>query len=257
MSHIKEPGLIQFIDASWREGHALFKRHWRAYLWIMLLSAVIMPIFSFLISSIVSGVASESLRTIISGIWLLIFILVTSAAFIGFIRTVNEDNAKNYNLLTILQKSYADFGIVVLTLIIVGGLAYLCIILGTIFLILPGIFFTVVFQFFMYHVILENKYWLKPFEESFAFVMKRWWRIFAADFVFALVLGALFAGIFLIVGVEVITQPGADFSNSTLMQLTYFTYVDQPLYMLLLQLPIVIVYFYHLGLYRVLKREIK
>lgn len=245
-----------FLSSIWNETTALLHRHWKVYLWMIVIWVGALPLLTYLLDILTSGIVNSTLYYGVVGLLSILLFALSIAFWSGFLRVLNTDNLKKYHLLTFLEKGGGDMWKVLISFFITGILMYLCLIVGMLFLFLPAIYLMVVFQFFAYLIVLEKKYWFSSFPASFRFIKNRWWKTFAATAIIILSAAAVWSVIVQISGGWAVVSPSIEVQKElTILNMLYWVHVNQPLYVLALNLTMPFFYFAHLALYRVLKKE--
>lgn len=183
----------EIIVASWN----LYKQHatvFLKYMGILLIPNVIISILLALFAPNEKGEVMINLGSYgaLAMIYILVFIGIIITVWISIAFTREYMNSYLKKGTTPIQTMLQNSGHIIVPLILSQILFALILIVGFMFLIIPGIIFSIWFIFAMYGVIIDEKSIMESFKYSKKLVTGRWWamlwRIVAPTLVWTILL---------------------------------------------------------------------
>lgn len=217
------------LGSAWgiyKETWVLYKQHLNA---IILLASI--PAATFLIFQVLVAYSTNPFLALGSAV---LYFIVTVLSILTLAMILIADA-------TTFKEAYKKIGPLLVSIIIIGILATLSVLGGTILLIVPGIYVGILFSLWAYALVNENKRGIDALVQSWYLVKGNWWNVFRKQLflllgtlipmaLFAIVFGAV---AFLVAGAGIFDSvPGETSIFQTISDELFSLYVAGPLSLL-------------------------
>lgn len=164
----------------------LYKKQFKSYLSLVLILLPFQMTLNYLVITKTSQKNPDIGSIVAIGVSVLLTFLISIAVYGGLIKTASGQILDQ----TIGAREAFRYGFRKEGYVVLSGLLFaVAILIGALFLIVPGIYFSIIFVFFMQTVIIENQGPWHALKRSRDLVSGYWWRTFGVLFLIGLVTG--------------------------------------------------------------------